>query len=314
MADWRSIHRELWEDDAFLALPSAGAQNIFQYLLVNRSECGLFKLSRHTLHFKTKSTPEDFEALITAGFIKWDGERQLVWLINSMNPKFFRPSPNTWIRVRKELDKLGGVLRAELFDTYAAVWVELSSPSGTPSKAPGRGPSNSNSNCNSVGEEKVGTDIDLTRVMATKRRPFLRDTRYETEPLDTEDIKIMREVLTACQTQRDGRRPRSDSVQQKFLDALDKFPLPQVVKAAHSFVEKGVVENGEVTWPYDRYFLGFVRNTAAWYLKNYPEKGVKKDDVPRQKDKGGEAPRVEGSAHHRNDSGFHTSGDILRKL
>ena len=90
---------------------------------------------------------------------------------------------------------------------------------------------------------------------------------YHPEKTDDEDRSVVREVFTHLLTYRDGIKPRTPGKQKSIIQALNKYDFEQVVLACFVALEKEVFTSGDISWPFDRYFLGMVRKDAGGWNK-----------------------------------------------
>jgi translation elongation factor EF-Ts len=137
--------------------------------------------------------------------------------------------------------------------------------------------------------------------------------RYKNrKELDPDDIAVLARIFRICLVTKSGK-PRALSVQLKILKSFNQFPLGQVTLAAYTFFEKDILSR--INHPYDRYFLGMVRNDAGNYQKFMEEKEIHNEQIQKEKriaERKSLDPRRPNSPPY---SGFHhVRENVLRTL
>ena len=85
MAQFNTIHSNLWEDEKFLKLSSSKPKLLFIYLFSNH-RCpisGIYKISIETMAFETRIISDckaNLEEIIREGLVSYDFEKNVVWV------------------------------------------------------------------------------------------------------------------------------------------------------------------------------------------------------------------------------------------
>jgi len=85
MAQFNSIHANIWEDERFRRLKNSDSKILFFHLFSNQ-RCpisGIYKISPETMSFETGIVPDcrvNLEEIIQAGLVSYDYERNVVWV------------------------------------------------------------------------------------------------------------------------------------------------------------------------------------------------------------------------------------------
>lgn len=89
MSEYHSLHSGIWEDRAFYSL-SHLARLLFIYLFSNQ-RChvsGVYRITTRTIGFENGILEQDvlelLKELIGRGFIQYDFDREIVWVLNKL--------------------------------------------------------------------------------------------------------------------------------------------------------------------------------------------------------------------------------------
>ncbi len=314
-----------WENPAFLELPTAGAQNILQYLHAKRNLSGLFELSLTKTYLETRSTAEDFNALAAAGFIVWCAEHSMVWLVDGLARRVVKPIAKHWSRINAHLEHYDNChLASELCTHNRPAWgdklkdpcPELENPNqyaleavlGAPTVRPLKSPALEHQATKvESGFYWRSTDVGVVT--------YANEMAVMCKQVNFEDAGALDEAFKVILTTKQGAA-RATEVQERFFRSVARYPAKQVAMAAVTYIDKGVAEQD--IRQQDKYFIGMVRGCDKQYQKWAQGEEIRLEQKRKQERIRDAARRnreaLRGAGGEGRPTGPQPIGTLLRKL
>lgn len=129
MAEYSYIKTSFWTDPVVEEL-SAVAKLVFIYLFSSpfRRQSGIYQVSKKRIGYDTGLSTEEVDRALTEleanGFIKWDNNQSVVWIVNFVRHQANK-SPKVWKRIKRDLEEIGEHKFVEEFKGYYAEFLDI---------------------------------------------------------------------------------------------------------------------------------------------------------------------------------------------
>jgi hypothetical protein len=110
MAQFNTIHSNIWEDEKFRKLKSSDSRLLFIHLFSN-TRCpvsGIYKIAPETMSFETNIIPDckaNLEEIIQVGLVLYDYEKSAIWVRGKIKHDKAWKAPMRMKSIKRSLDE-----------------------------------------------------------------------------------------------------------------------------------------------------------------------------------------------------------------